>query len=329
MVVREILTGYIKTYIFCDPDSNFCAIISLEANAKYPALGGCRLAYYPSIEAAILEAECLCRAMGHKAAASGLPYSGGKAVIIKPMDSWDRSLILQRFGECVESLQGRYITTIDSGTSPEDMSYISRFTQFITGTIESERSFGSTSQATALGVFIGIKAAARYRLHTDSVSTLHVAIQGLGEVGYRLATLLAKAGAALTLCDAKAGLALHYAQELGGKAVEPDEIYKVDCDIFSPCALGQVINARTVPMIKAKIVAGAANEQLMDPGYADLLKLRDILYVPDYLINAGGLIHLAYQMQGKCQADSELEIAKIDQRVLASISPNRLGPYSF
>jgi leucine dehydrogenase len=196
------------------------------------------------------------------------------------------------------------------------MSYIKQYTQFVTGTEESEQTYGSTSAATAFGVFKGIQAIADYQF-TKSIKDLHIAIQGLGSVGYRLAKLLFEAGAKLTLCDINHDLAVSCAKEFNAHRVEPNDVYKVDCDIFSPCALGEIINTETVPLLQTKVIAGAANNQLSASEIVSVLHKRGIIYIPDYIINAGGFIHLALQIKNDNRADNETEISKIYERVLS------------
>jgi leucine dehydrogenase len=213
-------------------------------------------------------------------------------------------------------LNGKYITTIDSGTTQADMSIIKKYTPFVTGYPEETSIENDPSIFTALGVFKGIQSAVTLAYGHGDLAGLHVAIQGVGHVGYLLAKLLHQAGVRLTVCDTHQNRALLCAKEYDANVVEPAAIYAIPCDIFSPCALGQILNPLTIPQLKTKIIAGAANDQLSSPDQAKTLAKRGIFYVPDYLINAGGLIHLSLQRQNKTQHEITEAVADIAQRIL-------------
>lgn len=310
-----------ELHIFKDKSLDFCAVISLKQYGRGPAIGGCRMLSYPNLDAAITDANRLAHAMSYKAAISQLPHDGGKAVIMRSTHS-DHAAIMKRFSECVDSLNGRYITTIDSGTSQADMSLIKQYTPHVTGYLEDDHSENNPSISTALGIFKGIQAAVKL-LNVDTLSGLHVAIQGVGSVGYFLAKHLYKAGAKLTVCDTDLIRAQRCADEFNATIVEPDAIYAVSCDIFAPCALGQVINDSTIPQFKTKMIAGAANDQLSSRELATELSRRNILYVPDYLINAGGLIHLSLQQENKGNDIIVEHVERIGERILALSSAAR------
>lgn len=303
-----------ELHIFEDKSLDFCAIIALKQYDRGPALGGCRMQFYPSIEAAITEAKRLAHAMSYKAALSELPHDGGKAIIMRSSKQHEPHVILKRFAECVETLKGRYITTIDSGTSQEDMSIIKNYTSFVTGYLR-ENQESDPSESTALGVFKGIKTAVEILLEREQLNGLHVAIQGVGHVGYYLARYLHQAGVRLTVCDIDPERADRCKNEFNASVVSPEKIYSVACDIFSPCALGQIINHETIPQFNTKIIAGAANDQLAFITLAEDLAERNILYIPDYLINAGGLIHLSLQQNNKTQAIIEEHVNEIAERI--------------
>ncbi len=308
-----------ELHIFQDKSLDFCAVISLKQYGRGPAIGGCRMLSYPTLDAAITDANRLAHAMSYKAAISQLPHDGGKAVIMRSTQHIDHAAILKRFSECVDSLNGRYITTIDSGTSQADMSIIKKYTPYVTGYLEEDLSDNNPSVSTALGIFKGIQAAVKLLDGRDNLAGLHVAIQGVGSVGYFLAKHLYLAGAKLTVCDIDPTRAQRCSEEFNATIVEPSAIYAVFCDVFAPCALGQIINPLTLSQFKTKIIAGAANDQLSSPEIAKQLSQRNILYVPDYLINAGGLIHLSLQQENKnhdiitehveCIADRILNLA--------------------
>lgn len=305
-----------EIHIVQDKKINFFSVICLHRNGRGPAIGGCRFMEYSSHENAIQDAIRLSKAMSFKAAISELPHDGGKAVIVKPKQ-FNREDFLYRFAECVESLGGKYITTIDSGTSQSDMSIVKNKTQFVTGYQDESFEENNISASTALGVYRGIKAAIKLKYGVDSVSGLHIAVQGVGNVGYRLIKLLLNEGAKITISDIRENTVQDCIRELGVKAVNPNDIFSLDCDIFSPCALGQVINPQTIQIIKAKIIAGAANDQLATSELSDILDQKGILYIPDYVINAGGLIHLALQMQGQDKFAIDSAVCKIEQRIVS------------
>jgi len=302
-----------ELHIFQDKSLDFCAIICLQQYGRGPALGGCRMLSYASMDVAVQEAIRLAKAMSYKAALSELPHDGGKAVIMRSANNIDRHAVLKRFAECVNSLNGKYITTIDSGTSQADMSTLKKHTSFVTGYLAGDNTENDPSISTALGIFKGMQAAVKLTYGHDNLAELPIAIQGVGNVGYHLAKLLYQAGAQLTICDINQSRALQCAAECAATVVAPSAIYAVPCVIFSPCALGQILNSLTVPQLKARIIAGAANDQLSSPDQADALAARGILYVPDYLINAGGLIHLS--LQQKTPQYIPREIARIAQRI--------------
>lgn len=294
---------------------NFYAVICLRHEGRGPALGGCRLLEYPSRLAVQEEAIRLAGAMSEKAIAARVPYDGGKAVIMRPPGEFDRLKLLQRFAGFVEHLQGRYITTVDSGTTSEDMAVIRRSTSYVTGFINAIQPYYDPSPSTAYGVMQGMRAAIKAKLGHEDFHKLHIAVQGLGNVGYRLAGLLHAAGARLTVSDVNLDHAQRCAKRLQAELAAPELIHQVPCDIFSPCALGRILNAFTIGQLKCRIVAGAANDQLANPGVAGQLNELGISYVPDYLINAGGLIHLDCLLRDQGIQTIEQEVDKIYGRV--------------
>lgn len=313
MLFTDLAANTSELHIFQDKSLDFCAIICLQQYGRGPALGGCRMLSYASMDAAVQEATRLARAMSYKAALSELPHDGGKAVIMRSAHNKDRHAVLKRFAECVNSLHGKYITTIDSGTSQADMSILKEHTAFVTGYLAEDNTINDPSISTALGIFQGMQAAVKLTYGQDNLAGLPIAIQGVGNVGRYLAKLLYQAGAQLTICDINQSRAQQCAAACAATVVAPDAIYRVPCAIFSPCALGQILNPLTVPQLQARIIAGAANDQLASPDQADALAARGILYIPDYLINAGGLIHLS--LQQKAPHAIAREIARIAQRI--------------
>lgn len=277
---------------FChDPETGLKAIIAIHSTLRGPAIGGCRFIHYNDDDAAITDALRLARGMSYKAALAGLPHGGAKAVIIKPASDFNRAGLMQRFGQFVDGLGGEYITAMDSGTQISDMDQIQKSTSFVTCT----QNTGDPSPHTALGVFEGIKASVRFKLNRSSLKGVHVSIQGLGHVGYEVARLLHQAGAKLTVTDIDQVRVTQCEKNFNAASVSPDQIYAVDADVFCPCGLGAIINDTTLPKLRVSIIAGSANNQLAEEKHGDLLAAQDILYAPDYLINAGGLIFVALQ----------------------------------
>jgi leucine dehydrogenase len=273
-----------------DPDLGYRGIIAIHDTTMGPALGGTRFWNYKSDRDAIVDALRLSRGMTYKAAITGLNLGGGKSVIWGDNKVKDREMIFRSHGRAVESLGGRYITAEDVGTSPDDMEFVSMETEHVVGLIGRS---GDPSPVTAFGVYHGIKAAAAFKYGDDSLNGKHVAVQGLGHVGYYLCKDLAEEGAKLTVTDIDQDRVALVVEEFGAEVVAPDAIYSVDADIYAPCALGATVNDDTIDLLKVDIVAGAANNVLAKGSvHGPALKERGILYAPDYVINAGGLINV-------------------------------------
>lgn len=277
-----------------DPETQLQAIIAIHSTKLGPAIGGCRMIDYPSTQAAVKDACCLAAGMSYKTAINRLPFGGGKAVILKPKHVTDRRALFASFGRFVESLNGRYITAMDSGTSIADMDVIASQTNHVMCTTTAGLASGDPSPHTAKGVYYGIKAAVKFKLQQESLSGLHIAIQGVGNVGYALAKLLHNDGAKLTVADPNPLATQRLINEFGAEVVAGDDIYGINCDVFSPCALGQVINAHSIDQFNTSIIAGSANNQLQTPDMTDALAARGILYAPDYVINSGGVLQISY-----------------------------------
>ena len=291
--------------------ANLYAIVAIHDSRLGPALGGCRFIEYDNETDALVDALRLARGMTYKAALAGLNHGGGKSVIIRPRDGFNRTDLFRAFGEFIEDLRGRYITAEDSGTSIEDMDVIRSVTKNVTGVDPARGGSGDPSPYTALGVRRGIEACVNYLLKRDSLDGIHVAVQGVGHVGYHLCRELHAAGATLTVADVDP-LKSERAQREFGAAVAPlDDIFSTDCDVFAPCALGSALNRTTVPQLKARIVAGAANNQLAEPSIGEALRQRGILYAPDYAINAGGLVNVAQEVIGYDAAKARARTMKI------------------
>ena len=294
-----------------DPATGLKAIIAIHSTRLGPALGGCRYLPYPNEQSAIRDAIRLAQSMSYKAALAGLEQGGGKSVIIRPPHVANRGALFEAFGRFIESLNGRYITAVDSGTSSADMDCIAQHTRYVTSTTRG----GDPSPHTAMGVFAGIRATALARLGSDDLQGLRVAIQGLGHVGYALAEQLHAVGAELLVSDLDAGRVQLAVEQLGAQAVASEALLATPCDILAPCGLGGILNPETAAQLRCAAVAGAANTQLSDLEVADTLQERGILYAPDYVINAGGLIYVALQHRGEGLATITAHLSKISDRL--------------
>jgi len=292
MEIFDVMTegGHEQLMLWNDPDLGYRGIIAVHDTTLGPALGGTRFWNYESDDAAIVDALRLSRGMTYKAAITGLNLGGGKSVIWGDNKTTHREMIFRAHGRAVDSLGGRYITAEDVGTSPNDMEFVSMETEHVVGLLGRS---GDPSPVTAYGVYRGIKASAAVRYGDDSLRDKHIAVQGLGHVGYWLCEDLAKEGAKLTVTDIDADRVQRVVEEFGATCVEPDAIYDVDADIYAPCALGAVVNDDTIERLKFDIIAGAANNVLArGKVHGPALTQRGILYAPDYVINAGGLINV-------------------------------------
>lgn len=278
--------------------SGLKAVICIHDTTLGPALGGTRMWNYASEEDAILDALRLARGMTYKNAAAGLNLGGGKAVIMGDSRTQKTEELFRAFGRYVQSLSGRYITAEDVGTTVQDMDWIHQETKFVTGVSSSYGASGDPSPLTALGVLRGMKAAAKEAFGSDALEGKTVAIQGLGHVGYYLAQHLTDEGAKLVVTDINSDAVKRVAREFVATPVRPEEIFSAKCDIFAPCALGAVINDETIPQLRCQVVAGAANNVLKEERHGDLLHEKGILYAPDYVINAGGVINVADELEG-------------------------------
>lgn len=272
-----------------EPAAGFRGIIAIHNTRLGPALGGTRFWNYSNDAEALRDVLRLSRGMTYKAAAAGLNLGGGKSVIIGDPKMQRREMIMRAHGRFVETLKGRYITAEDVGTSVEDMDYVHMETEYVTGL--AGRS-GDPSPVTAYGAYRGIKACAKEKYGNDSLDGLTIAVQGVGHVGYYLCEDLAAEGAKLVVTDIDEERVKRVVDEFGAKAVPADKIYGVDAQIFAPCALGAIVNDETIPQFKFEIIAGAANNQLAEERHGEELMKKEILYAPDYVINAGGLINV-------------------------------------
>ncbi|WP_217586659.1 Glu/Leu/Phe/Val dehydrogenase dimerization domain-containing protein [Lentibacillus saliphilus] len=294
-----------------DKHSGLKAVIAIHDTTLGPALGGCRIWPYDTEEEAIEDALRLAKGMTYKNAAAGLDLGGGKAVIIADPKKDKNPEMFRAFGRYVQSLNGRYITAEDVGATEHDMDIIHKETDYVTGTSRESGSGGNPSPVTAYGIYIGIKASAKEAFGSDDLKGKRIAVQGVGHVAYELCKLLHEEGAHLIVTDIHQEAIDRAVHDFGAEAVEPNAIYDVDCDIFAPCALGAVINDETIPRFKAKVIAGSANNQLKSEKHGALLDEKGILYAPDYVINAGGVINVADELVGYNEARALRKVATI------------------
>lgn len=279
--------------VFCsDEASGLKAIIAVHNTNLGPAVGGCRMWDYASDEEALVDALRLSKGMTYKNAMAGLKMGGGKSVIIGDAKSIKSEALFKAFGESLNQINGRYLSAEDVNITTSDIAIVNTVTPFVTGT---EGKSGNPGPFTALGTFLGIKASVKHKLNRDDLSGLKVAVQGLGSVGYGLCEHLHKAGAKLYVTDINQAALDKAAVEFGATVVSLDEIYDQDVDVYSPCALGASINDKTISRLKAKIIAGCANNQLAEPRHDKALVDNGILYAPDYVINAGGIINVSFE----------------------------------
>ncbi len=285
--------------VYCyDKDCGLKAIIAVHNTTLGPALGGTRMWPYKSEEDALVDVLRLSRGMTYKASAAGLNLGGGKAVIIGDPKKDKTEALFRTFGAYVNSLNGKYITAEDVGTSVHDMAYVFMETPYVSGIPVSFGGSGDPSPFTANGVLMGIKASVKEKLGTDSLKGVRVAVQGLGNVGYHLVEYLVKEGAVVTVADIDKDRVQRTSEKFKTTTVDPDQIVTSECDVFAPCALGAVINDQTIAKLKCKIIAGGANNQLAEHRHGDALLELGILYAPDYVINAGGLMNVFVELEG-------------------------------
>lgn len=300
---------YEQLVICQDKESGLKAFICIHDTTLGPALGGTRMWTYESEEAAMEDALRLARGMTYKNAAAGLNLGGGKTVIMGDPRKDKSEALFRAFGRYIQGLNGRYITAEDVGTTVEDMDLIHQETNYVTGISPAFGSSGNPSPVTAYGVYKGMKASANVAFGSDSLEGKTIAVQGVGNVAYSLCEYLHEEGANLIVTDINKEAVQRAVENFGAKAVDPDDIYGVECDIFAPCALGAIINDQTIPQIKAKVIAGSANNQLREEKHGDIIHEKGIIYAPDYVINAGGVINVADELNGY---NNERAMKKVD-----------------
>lgn len=286
--------------VFCnDKDTGLKAIIGIHSTILGPALGGTRMWDYQSEWEALNDVLRLSRGMSFKSAITGLDLGGGKAVIIGDAKTQKTPKLMRKFGEFVNSLGGKYITAEDVGMETADMDTVREVTSYVTGISESKGGLGNPSPITAYGVFMGMKAAAKYKFGSDQLSGKKVLVQGVGHVGENLTKHIIEEGGQVWISDINTDRLAYMEKEYGVQIFKGDNVASADVDIYAPCALGATINDKTIHDLKAKVIAGAANNQLADErANGEMLKEKGIVYAPDFLINAGGIIHVYAELKG-------------------------------
>lgn len=300
-----------------DEAAGLDGIIAIHSTARGPAAGGCRLWAYPDASTAMADAFRLAEGMSYKNAMAELPFGGGKAVLRRPAGDFDRRALFEAFGAAVERLDGRYVTAEDVGTSVADMEYVAGKTRHVAGrTSRPGFAGGDPSPWTALGVFEAMKAAVQFRFGS-TLSGVTVAVQGVGSVGGALCRLLTGAGAHLVIADIDADRCASLAEDIGAEVATIEAIAQVQADVFAPCALGGALTEASIGAMKARLVCGAANNQLGDTRAATLLLDRGIVYAPDYVVNAGGIINVSAEYLGESSEDVRARVEKIGPRTAA------------
>ena len=304
-------------HFFDDPSTGLKAIIAVHSTALGPAAGGCRRWQYSTDDDALTDVLRLSRGMTYKNAVAGLPFGGGKAVILASEESPKSPQLFRAFGRAVDSLGGSYITAEDVGISVDDIRQAADETSYVAGLPQSgDSAGGDPSPLTALGVFLGIHAAAKARLGKETLTGLSVAVQGIGHVGFQLCKMLDEAGVKIVVADVNRDSLKQISDSLPVTAVAPRDILFQNVDIVAPCALGNVLNSESIPRIRAKIIAGAANNQLATETDGQRLADHNILFAPDYVINAGGVISVAREFLGNSSGDDvRAEINRIPDRL--------------
>ena len=314
----------------CDRSSDLRAIIAVHNTNRGPAIGGCRMWPYASEEVALTDVLRLSKGMSYKNAVVGLPHGGGKSVIIGDPKSGKSPALFEAFGRFVDQLGGTYIVAEDVGTSVPDMVSVARSTPFVAGLSANISGGGDPSPFTAEGVFLGVKEAVQFRYGSRELNGISVIVQGLGHVGLSLCEKLHKAGAKLFVADIDERRAASIAARFAAQIVSPNDVYDCRADIYAPCALGATLNPETIERLKVDIVAGSANNQLAEDRCADLLRARNILYLPDFVINSGGVINVASEVSGhysKAYVDNALRaIPEVVREIISQAARQQRSP---
>jgi leucine dehydrogenase len=313
IVERETGGEYERVLSAYEPEVGYRGVIAVHSTALGPAVGGTRFWNYATEGEAVTDALRLARGMTYKNALAGIPFGGGKSVIIGDNRTREREPLFRAHGRFVETLGGTYITAEDVGTSPSDIAFVNLETSHVAGLMGRS---GDPSPVTARGVFRAIQASAKWRWGSDELAGRRVALQGCGSVGLNLARELTGAGAGVVVSDTDAEKVGRVVSECGAESVPPEEIFDADADIFAPCALGGILNDETIPRLKVEIVAGAANNQLLEARHGDALAGRGILYAPDYAANAGGIINGCRELLGWDTAHAHAKVEELYDTLL-------------
>lgn len=305
--------GYEQLIFFYDKETGLKGITCIHDTTLGPALGGTRLWNYATEEEAVEDALRLARGMTYKNAAAGLNIGGGKTVLIGDASKVKSEEYFRALGRYVQSLNGRYITAEDVNTTVEDMDYVLMETDYVVGL---RKTSGDPSPFTALGVYVGIKASCKEKFGSDSLKGKTIAVQGVGAVGYHVVKHCVEEGANVIICDINQANVDRCTKDFKVTVVGPNDIYSVDCDVYAPCALGATINDNTIPQLKCKVVAGSANNVLKEERHGEILKEKGILYAPDYVINAGGVINVYQEMLGYDVEEATAKVKNIYNRLL-------------
>ncbi|MBI4548175.1 MAG: Glu/Leu/Phe/Val dehydrogenase [Ignavibacteriae bacterium] len=321
-IFKEIEFKNHEQVVFCsDKQSKLRAIIAIHNTTLGPALGGTRMWTYPSEQEALIDVLRLSRGMTYKAAVTGLNLGGGKAVIIGDPNKDKTQELFRAYGRFVNGLGGRYITAEDVGTSVQDMEWVHMETKYVTGIDHSTHNGGDPSPVTALGVFYGMKACMKELTGNDSLNGRKIAVQGAGHVASYVCDHLAKEGAKIIVTDIYEHKAKAVIEKTKAMYVRPDEIYDLEADVFCPCALGGILNDETIPRLRVSVIAGGANNQLADENkHGQMLIKHGILYAPDYVINAGGLISVANELDGNSRESAFKQAEGIYDTILKIFS---------
>jgi len=298
MKITDIpVEGYERVARCIDEASGLHALIAVHNTTLGPALGGMRLWEYPEEEDALFDVLRLARGMTYKSAVADTGLGGGKSVIIGDPETVKSPALFEAMGRFVNSFDGRYITAEDMNIGIEDLRHVRQKTRYVTGLSREEGGSGNPSPYTAYGCVVGIRAAAKHRFGSEDLNGKHILIQGVGAVGSEMARLLLERGAKVTICDIRDARVAKLAAEFGYASVDDEDHHRVSCDIYAPCARGAGLNDETIPQLECAIVAGCANNQLLEPRHGEALRQRGILYVPDYVINAGGIINVSVELR--------------------------------
>ena len=318
MKLTEIVVeGYEQVLQCQDAHSGLQAIISIHNTRLGPALGGMRMWPYATLQDALLDVNRLAQGMTYKSAVADTGFGGGKAVIVGHAQRDKTAHLLRAMGRFIDTLSGQYITGEDVGTTVEDMCIVRQETPYVVGLPRSMGSSGDPAPFTALGVFLGIQTCAEWALHTSDLRGIRVAVQGCGNVASHLCQRLHQAGAILLVTDVVPEKAQRLAQQYAARLVAPEEIYEIPCEVYAPCALGGTLNDHTIPRLQCQIVAGSANNQCLRAEHGDDLQQRGIVYAPDFVINAGGLLNVAMELAP--EGYNEVRVLEKVQRIAHTV----------